>query len=518
MRPTDRLKDWLGRVVRGRTLEAPQATPSLTGVRQPYADSVATGLTPVRLAQILAAADQGDILDFMTLAQEMEERDPHYAAVLGVRKRAVSGVPVAVVAAEGAVEDDPVAKAVTRDLVESGLLPDLVEDLMDGLGKGVSVVEIDWHRGPDRWRPRGFEWVDARFLQLDRETGREVRLRDEADLQAGVALEPFRFLVHRPALKAGLAVRGGLARLVAFMWLLKKYDEKDWLACIELFGMPLRLGKYGREATAEDIAALRRAVASIGTDAAAIVPEAMAIEFVEAMKGSGEPPYEAFARYADEQVSKAVLGQTMTSDNGSSQSQAEVHDSVRHDIAAADARAISATLNRDLVRPYVDLNFGPQAAYPRLVIEVAEPEDVDMQLTNAARLIAVGVPFKASELRRKAGFTDPREGDEVVGAASAPAPPSGPARVEANSLARDDPGPWALLGPLEAEVAAGWREAFEDMLAPIEERLEAARSPEDALRLVRELELPGAPLALTEQLARAAVMARGIGEGWTEDG
>ncbi|WP_442776261.1 phage portal protein family protein, partial [Sphaerotilus montanus] len=47
----------------------------------------------------------------------------------------------------------------------------------------------------------------------------------------------------------------------------------------------------------------------------------------------------------------------------------------RHDIAKSDARSVSAAITRDLVRTYVDVNFGVQERYPRIVIDVTEPED-----------------------------------------------------------------------------------------------------------------------------------------------
>nr|WP_284521082.1 DUF935 family protein [Shigella boydii] len=50
-------------------------------------------------------------------------------------------------------------------------------------------------------------------------------------------------------------------------------------------------------------------------------------------------------RRCDAQISKAVLGQTMTTDNGSSRSQADVHNQVRMDIVRWDARQLANTLN-----------------------------------------------------------------------------------------------------------------------------------------------------------------------------
>ncbi len=63
----------------------------------------------------------------------------------------------------------------------------------------------------------------------------------------------------------------------------------------------------------------------------------------------------------------------MTADDGSSNAQAQVHNDVRVDILEADAKALANTLNRDLLRPYIDLNFGPQADYPRIELEVPKP-------------------------------------------------------------------------------------------------------------------------------------------------
>lgn len=68
------LLDQYGRPVRMKELLRPQAEPGITGVRQAFAATVAAGLTPQRLAAILAACDGGDLADYLVLAEEMEER------------------------------------------------------------------------------------------------------------------------------------------------------------------------------------------------------------------------------------------------------------------------------------------------------------------------------------------------------------------------------------------------------------------------------------------------------------
>jgi len=498
--------DQYGRPVRVQRLREAQAEPGLTGVRQIWAGSVASGLTPFRMASILRACDQGQLDDFLILAEEMEERDPHYFSVMGQRKRAISGIVPKVHPASDAAEDRKLADAVREAIAEHEGFPDLVEDMLDALGKGFSVVEIDWAADASRWTPRQFLWRDPRWFRFDRETGTEIMLKDMENLD-GVPLEPFRFITHRTRLKSGLAYRGGIARVAAFGWMCKAYTLKDWIAFVETYGLPLRLGRYGPEASDQDVQKLFSAVANIGTDAAAVLPDSMRIDFQDTGRVQGDKVFENLARWVDEQISKAVLGQTMTTDNGSSQSQAEVHNEVRHDIARADARAITGSLNRDLVIPFVDLNFGVQARYPRLVIEVNEPEDVKAQIDGAAKLMPLGVTFRASELRSKLGLSDPEEGDEVVGGKTAPAaPPPATNRLALNQAEMD------AVDEIEAEMLGDWADVMDEILAPVEELVAQAGSYEEVMAGLAETMPKAGSSKLIDALVKGMFKARAEGD------
>ncbi|TRD18385.1 DUF935 domain-containing protein [Palleronia caenipelagi] len=505
--------DPYGRPVKLARLTEEQAAPSLTGIRSAFAEAVALGLTPVKLAGILQACDQGDLGAFVQLAEEMEERDPHYFSVLGTRKRAVSGVAPRVVPAGESAKEKAIAEAVTEQIAEAEGFSELIEDLLDCLGKGFALVEIDWHRDRSRWWPAGFVRVDPRFVTYDRETGREMRLIDEEDMVGGVPLTPFKFIRMDAQLKSGLAFRGGLARVVAFSWMCKAYTLKDWMAFVETYGLPLRLGRYGPSATPEDRKVLLRAVANIGSDAAAILPDDMRIEFTESKGTTGDKVFENLGRYVDEQISKAVLGQTMTSDDGSSMAQAEVHNEVRHDIAQADARAVTAALNRDLVRPFVDLNFGVQATYPKLLIEIAEAEDTDMVLQNVARLAALGVRFRQSEVRAKLGFSDPDADDEVFGGPVAKARPQTTEPATKDALNQPGTAPWwEELDAIERQEAEDWQGVMDPLTDPIDAVILGSTSFEEAIARLGEVlpQMRSAPLI--DRLVRAMVQARGLGD------
>lgn len=500
------LIDQYGNPVRLQQLRQLQAEPGVTGIRQIWSTSVAAGLTPFRLASILRACDEGSLDDFLILAEEMEERDPHYFSVIGLRKRMIAGIVPRVDAVSNGAQDRRIAEAIEADIVNHDGFGDLVEDILDALGKGFSVVEIDWQTSAARWRPRQFLFRDPRFFTFDRETGRELRLRDEADPVNGMPLEPWHFITHTARLKSGLPWRGGLARVAAFSWMCKAYTLKDWMAFIETYGLPLRLGRYGPQATKADVEALYRAVANIGTDAAAVLPENMKIDFEQGANGTGDKIFENLARYVDEQLSKAVLGQTMTSDTGGSLAQAKVHDEVRHDIAASDARAISATLNRDLIRPYVDLNFGPQQSYPRLVIEVDEPEDRAAWVDGVSKLMQQGLKVRAADVYTRFRLGVPAKGDEVIGGLAA--------RTHETAMNSTEPAlgwPPSDIDEIEGELLDGWRPVMQDLLAPIE-ALVASVSSFEELRgklplVIGEMD----DRALVETLVKGMFMARTVG-------
>ena len=402
-----------GEPIQYEVLEEEISAGGITGIRQIWHGSVASNLTPQRLASILSSAVDGDARDYLTLAEEMEEKDLHYASVLSTRKLALSGLTIRVDAFSDDAGDVKIADAV-RELVAEPMFYDAVFDLTDALGKAYSVCEIIWDRSSKPWRPIRLVHRDPRFFQFDRETGQELRLLDDVDPSNGIPMAPFKFIVHRPKIRSGLPIRGGLARLAAPGFMCKAWSWKDWMAFADVFGMPMRVGTYGPNAKEADIRKLMSAVANLGTDAAAVISESTKITFEAAPNTAGAADFfEKLATWWDKQISKGVLGQTMTADDGSSLSQAKVHNDVRLDLLQADARALSATLNRDLVRPFVDLNFAG-GRYPTLVVVVPEPEDTKALIDAVTRLVPMGLRVEESVMRDKLGIPDPAEGKGVV--------------------------------------------------------------------------------------------------------
>lgn len=480
--PSPTLLDQHGNPIRRELLTRDIAGATTGGVRSPVAGYPANGLNPVRLANLLQEADQGDPLAFFELAELLEERDLHYAGVIGTRKRSVAQVDMTIEAASDAPEDQRRADRV-REWLRRDELSDETFDILDATGKGCSFTEIVWDTSAGQWEPQRLEWRDTRWFLFDRATMRRPMLRGGIDGFAEAApLPPFKFILHQVKAKSGLPVRSGLARLVAWAWMFKAFTQRDWTIFTQTYGQPIRVGKFQDGATREDRSTLFRAVANIAGDCAAIIPASMEIEFIEAKNvGAGADLYERRANWLDQQISKAVLGQTTTTDAISGgHAVSKEHRQVQEDIEKADCKALAATLNRDLIRPWMDLEFGPdRRGYPRLVIARPKREDIE-QLTNSLQVfVPMGLRVGASEIRDKLGLSDPAPDEEllvppVVGATVPPAgpvvAPAGPRGIATQSAAeRDHPADQIAAG-MQGPASA----ATEQMALTIETMLAKA--------------------------------------------
>lgn len=526
------------------------ATPTVAGVRRIAEERVSSGLTPERLGAILRDAQSGEARAYLTLAEEMEERYLHYASVLQTRRLVLEGVPATVEAPKGV--PTKITDAVT-ELVEDGAFLEGCAALLDGIGKGYAAVELGWEFRDGLLRPERLTWRDPRYFQFDKVRLDVLRMAEDGVVD-GVELPPARFAVHMPRTRTGIPIRRGVARAASWAYMVQSFALQDWAAFCEVYGMPFRVGKYGPGASEADKRALLRAVSSIANDAAAIIPESMLIDFHEVTGSQGEKVFGSLIDYTDNKVSLVVLGQTMTSEDGSSYGQAKIHDKVRLDIAQADARQLAQTVNRDIVRWFVSMNFGPQALYPRVEWPITEPEDMAAISSAVATLVPLGLKVSQREMRDKLGLSEPQSDDEVLAAPAKPEPPTGglpaptkptatPPKVDpTKALKGDKPARLAahvvgcrcggclkvdLLaprrmsaepivdGPDEVEavledVLADWEDITDPLLDPLRDVLLHATSFEEALAMLEAKGPDGSKLA--EALAAATSIARGIGD------
>lgn len=429
-----------GRPIQRARLKEEVAAPTVTGVRSPIGGHPAQGLTPQRLAVVLRDAEEGDPTSQWELAEEIEERYLWYQGVLGTRKRAVTQLEITVEAATDEREDVYAADLV-RDWLKRDELNEELFDVLDAIGKGISFTEQIWQTDGGLWYP-ALVWRDPRWFDFDQVDRRTPLLRGESGQLEPLA--PYKWIVHTTKAKSGLPVRGGLVRGVAWVYLFQAFGWKDWLVFLNRYGMPMRLGKYGPGASEADKETLLRAVRALASDFAGIIPASMAVELIETSVSGNVTAFRELIQEADTRVSIAVLGQTLTTQvKGGSLAAANVHNDVRSDIERADAIALAATLNRDTVRPLIDLNMGPRKRYPRILI--ARPSEVDREALREDLKVYVPMGLKVgmSSVRDIVGLPDPDADEELLrapgGGQAEASPDDGTEPPGESSGADDDP-------------------------------------------------------------------------------
>jgi len=443
------LFDAYGRPVDTGLLKEEQAAATFSGIRNIYSIMhPSIGITPEKLNAILRQSELGDPYLFLELCEDMEEKDLHYLSVLSTRKQTVAQLDITVKPASSSAEDKMAADLVRDMLVENGdfNVQAALFDILDAIGKGFSATEIIWDQQSTEWAPVALKWRDPRWFMFDWISGNMILVRtlrtdgqgllrglegslveyNKGDARIGIQpatepLAPYKFITHFSKAKSGLPIRGGLSRAASWVYMFKTFIMKDWVTFAERFGMPARVGKYGPGASSGDRELLLRAAAALGSDAAAILPEGMEIEFLEVKSSGGgrsQSIYEQAAVYFDSAMSKAVLGQTLTTEmpgrGGGSRAAAQVHADVRRDILAWDAVRVAESLNRDLVKPIVDLNLGERRRYP--LITLGLPDDQDMKVFSdvVGTLVDRGLKVGQRAILDKVGLPAPVQGEAVL--------------------------------------------------------------------------------------------------------
>lgn len=524
MAKTYSLVDQWGRPIVRKELTREVAVPTLGGVRSPLSGYPGNGLDPARLATIMREADAGDPVRYMELAEQIEERFEQYLSVLGTRKRQVSQLEITVEPASTSPEHTRHADMV-REWLDRDELSEELFDVLDAIGKGRSITEILWDTSEGEWKP-SLAWRDPRWFGVDRVSLDRPTYRAEGGTER--ELPGGKFIIADIKAKSGLAVRGGLARPAAWLWMFSAFTQRDWSIFTQNFGMPVRIGKYGSGATEGDKETLFRAVAGIAGDMAAIIPDSMMIDFVE-FKGLGASVdhYERRATFFNLQASKLVLGQTATTDSVTGGlGSGEEHGEVREDIERSDAKSLAGVLNRDLIRVWVMLQFGPQEKYPRISIGRAEQTDVSATVDAVARMVPLGLKVGQRQMRDVIGLGAPDEDDELLnssapnGPAAASTPPATPDDGEDATAEHEEDTPED--GPDEEALQQSRGRAAEEIIADaaagtavddmVDELRALAADAGSLTAAIAALEARAAPESLTGAMRRAMLLAWLSGE------
>lgn len=411
-----KIVDQFGRPIEREVLDEQQST-KIPWLTHQIAQHPARHLTPQRLNDILQQAEFGFLIHQHELFRDMEERDSHIHSEMMKRKRAVVKLNWDLQPPRNASAEEEKLTAFAREqMLDMPDLEDLLFDVLDAVGNGFSALELQWTRVGSTWLVEKHHWRPQYWFQLDHETRMEINLRDGTP--DGAPLLPFGWILHRHKAMSGYTARQALMRVLVWPYLFKNYAVGDLAEFLDIYGMPMRVGKFPQNATPDERATLMRAVMGIGHNAAGIIPQSMAIEFEEAAKGT-DAPFLAMMGWCERAESKAIIGQTMSAEahaSGLGSGNAKLHGEVRSDIRDADCKMLASTITQQLIYPILALNkgFTDVRRCPRFVFDNAEAEDVKVYGDALPKLVAIGMQIPRAWAHDKLHIPMPNDGEDVL--------------------------------------------------------------------------------------------------------
>jgi len=382
-----------------------------------------------QLGTYVKAGDDGDPTTAIELVEEMIAKDDRLQSVANTRRLALTGADWSIEPGGDAPEDEVAARYCEDTLRATGPVDGVdnsvgfdlaLEHLSEAIGPNLAGVETLWKGS----RPAGFLCLGAsRFAQELSRTPRLLIVTN--DNPSGELPEADKFILHTPRSNGGRPFKSTLGRATAKLWLIKAGAMADWAAFCELFGIPMRVGRYPRDASGAERDLLKAGLRDLGSDGAAIFPDGWELQLIESASRTGQP-FETLADSINKAFSILWLGATLTTDTTGGTgtfAAARIHEDVRNDILYDDARKESVTVGGQLLRPMTRYRFpGQRVAVPRFVRDLAEPKDTAaLAATISTAVNDLGLKVGADWAYETLGIERPADGAELLAGRPQPA-------------------------------------------------------------------------------------------------
>lgn len=142
----------------------------------------------------------------------------------------------------------------------------------------------------------------------------------------------------------------------------KKNMAAYWDTFGEIFGMPMRVATTTSQNPSDRIR-IQDMLEAMGAAPWGLFPEGTTIDIKESSRGDAYNVYDKRIDRCNSEISKGVIGQTMTLESGSSLSQSETHLEMFEDLCASDAILIKYIINDRLIPLMVRHGFDLKGRY-----------------------------------------------------------------------------------------------------------------------------------------------------------
>lgn len=154
----------------------------------------------------------------------------------------------------------------------------------------------------------------------------------------------------------------GLYLKAAVQTIPKKNALAFWDTFAEIFGMPIRIG-HTTSRDQKDLDRMENMLKNMGALTYGLFQEGTDIEVVESSRGDAFNVYDRRVDRANSELSKLIIGQTMTIEDGSSLSQSETHLKVFQNLVEDDCDMVRSMINDSLIPRMISHGFPLQGMH-----------------------------------------------------------------------------------------------------------------------------------------------------------
>jgi len=288
-------------------------------------------------------------------------RDGDIKSCAQSRLSIVPGKPWECSPADESPEATKIAETVKAILDQIPRFTFALKHLLKAVFHGHSVVEPIWDKKNSLWIPTLIKLRRHSRFGLS-EDGSQVLVEDANSLQKE-QVEEYKIIYHRNEPQDDAPFEMPLLLTLFWPWYFKTNAWQFWMIVAEKWGVPSVVGHYPSHFTDGDVINLLSALRNLQQDSVSVVPEGTTVDILKGDPGEKGAFFRELLEFCEKQISKTVLGGTLTQEVNQvgSYAASKTHMEVRQDIIEEDAQLLEDTLDATLISWIVLFNFGQDA-------------------------------------------------------------------------------------------------------------------------------------------------------------
>lgn len=381
---------------------------SISKNKDRYQVDQAFDLEPLKIQGIFQSANGGTVRRQSRLANELTEKDPAISQAWSVRVAGIAACPWEIV---GGSEDQRKFIETTLKNIQPAYDEDLssftelLQFMQSAVLHGFALASTEWAAGGSRIE--GFRiFAQSLFSYADS----DLPFFEGQDGKAKIFPKFPKWVYHTSTnSRAAEPLRSGIVRPLAYLYAFRRHIQIEYLAGLEKYGLPMPFVGVEGLLYDEDNSQkqeIEKMMASMTYNGYALHDkEAMEISFPTSDSGFDVNNFQSFLDLTEKQIFRIILGQdsTSSSDN-SNRSTAQVHNLVRGDMLASDAKAVEETVNNQIIKPLFENQFGSSNEKPIFRFKLKGVTELQEMAKVVETLDKAGWEIDEKVLTEKLGF------------------------------------------------------------------------------------------------------------------